>query len=525
MNPAHQYDSLITLSIKASSTSTPSNATPQIVEALHKAGIKDLREPRERDLPNSQPTNHVVGDLDKVSEAQQDSVSTIKVPDIDEANRLNSVLKTSATKSPKRPGSGRKKSVSFAEGTKEVDASTSESHSFAKLLNRGRPDAKAATFPNYENFNHDLWPVNGEDDSDNEPFSPIIPTDESPDDAALRREMLQYNMTEIGAIVAQIDLDDEDDDSSHTTFSDDEDDGSKMGSEEEEDNFGRTRQRVLDDNYRRKMLELEKKLNATAIEHVGPHLDVVELNVAKNNGVQNSSLHETSASQGTKEVRFADGLDIQNLHPTNQSELAAAGSVPIPQPIREAVVERVATSSVVSEPPRKKVSRFKSSRNGGSSGSRKDDQSIDFSQSFTITESPSGNSPETTRPKVDFSHITSLPTALETKSSSKPVTFVGEARVRKVPEGPPGRTHSDIVLERPYENIESNAQEPDDLDASLIHQEIATEYHRMRNRIIQRQGGFSAPEEEAEQPTHPERDGEGPKISRFKAARLARSGK
>ena len=64
--------------------------------------------------------------------------------------------------------------------------------------------------------------------------------------------------------------------------------------------------------------------------------------------------------------------------------------------------------------------------------------------------------------------------------------------------------------------------EPDEMDPQLLHQEVATEYHRMRNRMIQRQGGFMMEEESKIIPLT-EEEGGPKKVSRFKAARLARS--
>ena len=64
--------------------------------------------------------------------------------------------------------------------------------------------------------------------------------------------------------------------------------------------------------------------------------------------------------------------------------------------------------------------------------------------------------------------------------------------------------------------------EPDEFDPHLLHQEVATEYHKMRNRMIQKQGGFMK-EDESEIVPFTEEEGGPKKVSRFKAARLARS--
>ena len=70
--------------------------------------------------------------------------------------------------------------------------------------------------------------------------------------------------------------------------------------------------------------------------------------------------------------------------------------------------------------------------------------------------------------------------------------------------------------------VSKEVPEPDELDPHLLNQEVATEYHKMRNRMIQRQGGFMK-EYESEIVPFSEEEGGPKKLSRFKAARLARS--
>ena len=65
--------------------------------------------------------------------------------------------------------------------------------------------------------------------------------------------------------------------------------------------------------------------------------------------------------------------------------------------------------------------------------------------------------------------------------------------------------------------------EPDEFDPALLSQEVATEYHKMRNRMIQRQGGFLKNDEDESGIVPLDEEEGGPKkVSRFKAARLAR---
>jgi len=63
--------------------------------------------------------------------------------------------------------------------------------------------------------------------------------------------------------------------------------------------------------------------------------------------------------------------------------------------------------------------------------------------------------------------------------------------------------------------------DPDELDPALLQQEVATEYYRVRNRMIQKQGGFKNQEDEDHRVEFDE-EGRPKKVSRFKAARFAR---
>ena len=96
-----------------------------------------------------------------------------------------------------------------------------------------------------------------------------------------------------------------------------------------------------------------------------------------------------------------------------------------------------------------------------------------------------------------------------------------EDQSRTVPTGPEGITLAPLVVERDIPS-DSVPVEPDELDPHLLHQEVATEYHKMRNTMIQRQGGFTK-EEESEIVPFTEEEGGPKKMSRFKAARLARN--
>lgn len=352
--------------------------------------------------------------------------------------------------------------------------------------------------------------------------SPIIPADESPEDAALRRQMLEYSMNEVGAVVAEIELDEDDEDESDASYTDDEygTNSDASSAEEDEDDFGRTKRRVLDDAYLEEMRALEKKLNATVVQNIGPQEDVVvpsTSEISDRNATNDNSLKDVhnlrTVRSLPKGVRFAEELDVQSLSPKAQNNDMTK---PIPRPVKDSIIERVTPTSLSAEPkpePKKKMSRFKSTR----------EEELNPSKSNT----------ENARPLADYIVERTTPgtsTLRQSTSTSNQLpnlaTSATENRSRVTPSGPLNRTHNPIVIERPYSTKADplTALEPDEFDPALLHQQVATEYHSMRNRMIQRQGGFLATDEEKEEVALTEGEGGAPKISRFKAARLARLG-
>lgn len=267
------------------------------------------------------------------------------------------------------------------------------------------------------------------------PVTPVMPTDESPEDAALRRQMIQYNMSEVGAVVAELDLDDE---TSSTAYSDDDDDKDMPDDssleEDDEDEHGRTKRVVLSDNYLAEMRDLEKKLNAKAIQNVGPNAPVTlfaqptrDTRPANDRPANDTTKIPTLAK--AKGVRFAPSLDIQSLPSSAPS---------------------------ISSPP----------------------------TTSTTTKDPPPPTPS-----------------------------------------PPKTTLANQIVERPYTPSHSAPSlEPDEFDPDTLRQEVKTEYYKMRNRMIQRQGGFvdqDGADEEGRVP-FTEEEGGPRKMSRFRAARLGK---
>ena len=250
-----------------------------------------------------------------------------------------------------------------------------------------------------------VWQI-GDDDRPIDFHSPHVPVDESPEDAAMRRQMLQYNMQEVGAVVAELDLEEDDSEG----FSSEEDELELDSATDDEDKYGRTTTRVISDEYRQKMLDMERRLNAQMMQNVGPEYTTATENDAraKQTGVptamqqNDDNLHKLEPpkeSRDTKSVRFAGNLDIApftehdarpdeansqhndavantiiertNTVPVNGNTRDSTGQHSISKqdavPPREA--SNTLSSSIVERPPQdtttgpgKKVSRFKASR-------------------------------------------------------------------------------------------------------------------------------------------------------------------
>ena len=382
----------------ASSVSEPGQATPQLLETIRKAGVKDLpstAEDESRPIPSSENKQQALS----VSEANAARVSSGST----RAKESNSSrAKASEGKRPRN----NKKSVSFTADTKTESLLEHKSKTKIPTIKPVDPAPSEDKSPKAESLHR----------------QPVIPANESPEDAALRRQMIEYNMSEVNNIVAEINLDDEASDASYSD-ADSEDIPDDSSLDEDEDKFGRAKRRVLSDDYLAEMRALEQRLNAKAIRNVGPNVPT-EASILVNgheteeqapNGSPEKDTDKEPKSPATKAVRFASELDIQSSPPPSASP-----------PV---------------QPP--------------------------------------------------------------TTSPNRPI-------------------HANQIIERPYATTSSTIpKEPDDFDPALLQQQVRTEYHKVRDRMIQRQGGFTDPDEGPEIPLS-EAEGGPKKMSRFKAARLAR---
>ena len=343
--------------------------------------------------------------------------------------------------------------------------------------------------PNLQSDDETLTTLPGQsfaiENDGNSMSTPVTPVDESPEDAALRRQMLQYNMNEVGAVVAELDLDDEDgdDDAPIEDAYFDEDDNEidlqdSQDSDEEEDEHGRTWSRVLTQDYFAEMQALEKKLKDGNMINVGPNPEAVAATNGntikeppKDGGLPSGGIVKPKAV-GSRGVRFADKLDVQEAPPIKGLG-ESSSSISTPNLTQKAIFQREAPATAYSMAglPTKKPSRFKTARK---------EQTLDSTMS--------------TPHEVDG-------------SSTSPAA-------RKTP------INAGKIVERAYDPT-VKASEPDDLDPAFLNQEVNAEYHRLRNRMIYRDGGYSKREDErAEVPIDDHEEIGGKKMSRFRAARL-----
>ncbi|KAI4140299.1 MAG: hypothetical protein LQ341_003892 [Variospora aurantia] len=539
-----------------SSSMTPANeAAPQIVEALRKAGIPTLQDSKEGKMlkhtsglsPND---SKAPKEAEKIPSALKQINNT--TPSSSSDQQTSPSTSESDTKGGSRKSGRRRKSVTFADGTKQApptpaqprparDVQAAKAASTARRIKaevRGSIDAlkkvHEAGYINEEVFDRfrkeylerlqDVHlttskqpapPPQSAKSEQRDPvdkttsaeeFNPVIPAHESPEDAALRREMIHYNMGEVGAVVAEINLEEEDQSHSSSPEDSTEQYERRGSSDDDENDWGLSINRALTTDYIKEMQALERKLKTRSHTDARPSVETLlqaedGLMVGRDGVPVPTPPRSASIGQHKKAVRFAQELDMQerprspNHYDRCKPEVKKASTS-----IQADVVERPITAngspSITTSAPIKKASRFKATR----------------SAQIQSSATPKKTSHlQMTASNRDQAKTPSLP------------AFRPSATPKMASTGPPGRTHAPNVIERPYsEDVDSSkVVEPDEFDASLMRQELTMDYHRTRNRMIQRQGGFlpGGGEGEAEE-SGPLVDENGKKISRFKAARL-----
>ncbi|KAH8905905.1 hypothetical protein BR93DRAFT_959573 [Coniochaeta sp. PMI_546] len=443
---------------------TGGDVGPKVLEALKKAGVDSLEEDGEaKEVGSPEPEAKIDAEPASESQAAEDTSTTDRA-----------VAHETTTDDKK---AGKRKTVSFAEKL-EVSEFTNGEHG-----DEDEPKSRAAQ--RLEAIMQQAREL------ENMPLeSAALPEDESDEEAQLRRDMLAYSASEIGPIVAELELDDgtEDDDEDYEFDYTDDDD--------EEDELGRTKYSVITDDYIKRMQELEKRLGVESafaaersaqLEVPVEGLGQIRVVHPPSEAAPKPSIEKATKPKGDKPakkgVRFAEELDIadETTARTVLPERPAAKKVPEVNPVSEIITERTSKPAPPHAEPSanaKKPSRFKKDRAAG------------------------------------------VPIAAPTMPVgplNAPVRFLDEDRT-VAPSGPEGKTLADGILER---EPAMTPKDPDEMDAALLHQEAAVEYHRMRNRMIQREGGFNKEDERVIVPLD-EEEGGPKKMSRFKAARLSR---
>ncbi|KAI9815966.1 MAG: hypothetical protein M1827_001958 [Pycnora praestabilis] len=512
-------------SITASSTSTPSNNAPQLLEALEKAGVSDLESVKATDHEETPPS---------AGKAFEQSVNKLSRKEDEKSASIET--RASSTISAAKP---MKLSVSFSEDTKiNLPKTLTQRSSVLQAPAISSP----SNVINQGAISGDNSSPRSNRDLENQ-LSTILAVEESMEDAALRRAMLSYGLSEVDNIVAELEIDETRSQSSYSNDDYDEEDEDDQASsiDEEEDNFGRSTRRTMGDDYRREMQELEMKLNARAMENVGPraketsleHLagDVKQVIISQEEAPK-QSLKSPKSGQPKKGVRFAEELDISPAPEAKPIENATLKERQSTAPaIRQSIMERsspaVNSSKQSSLPAVRKTSRFKTAQNSVTPAKGTIRESNIAEQQPNIANGPL-KTEVMERRASPIGPSLSLFSAKGPKPNpfSGPIHLAEDDRVEEVPKGPPGTTLANDILERPRTGSDPAAVEINELDPALFRQEVAVEYHRMRNRMIQREGGFMAKEEEMERvPLTEEEGGTVKKVSRFMAARLGRANK
>lgn len=446
----------------------------------------------------------------------------------------------------RKPPTKKKKGVAFAEGTKKEDAPSKKknpflmgygvtsswdipSHSYKPAAPGNTNDTKTAAKeyipPSAECASNvkkaslsgraAAVPVilsgNGEGASTDKALSPVVPSGESPDDALLRHQMLKYNMEDVGAVVAEIDLEDgadwsDEGDEDYDEVIGDEDDEEEN---DDEDEFGRTKRRVIDDRYRMGMLELERKLNQQVMQSSGREVHSGDL---KKSNTGNKVVHDREHAGPSLIDQSLLNIESETQDsPSFDASQSLRTGRPLPQRVE------IFTKQLSNSPQStKKLSRFQASRTVVSAEDR-----------ITPPMPPTSAFKALVASNIVERPVPKLPTSLfVTQPNPSVVSSIVENA--PLPISPAGVAITESNPYTPSTSREKNsstiALQPDGLDPSLLQQQVATEYHRMRNRMIQRQGGFlaSAEEESSGGLVRLDEEGGGKKVSRFKAARLSR---
>lgn len=225
-------DNIVSYSLR-----TAGDSQPQVLEALRKAGISDFSPTDPTPIPDAsqktQDGKSTTSNGDLSTSSQQS-----KGPQVNDSPKVapDALNGSQVKEKAKVKSASRKKSVKFSDDTKSGEEL--EQSETAKRLEEILQKAK---------------------DQQSIISDPILPADESMEDAALREDMIRYNKEtmefEMAPIVAELQLEE-------GSTGDDTDDYSDYEEEDDddEDEWGKTKLAV-DDDWKRRMLELKQRLS------------------------------------------------------------------------------------------------------------------------------------------------------------------------------------------------------------------------------------------------------------------------
>ncbi|KAL1976660.1 hypothetical protein VTN31DRAFT_2942 [Thermomyces dupontii] len=510
---------------------TPGERAPELLEVLKQAGV-EIPDGKKTHQKNKERESKKNTEADIGNEREQESQGKgekrdLKEPaetEVDTEEKKQDEKEEEEEKADQKEEEEENQLGEDAIGIKQIEKETNE----AKTTEQ----ASAATEPETETRKPILTEqtTTAADSDDDEP--PVTEIEESEEDAKLRREMLQYSFREVGAVVAELEMDE---DASSFTISDEED-YADYGSDEdeEEDEYGRSTRPIVTEEIHRKMRELEEKLNAQGLINIGRNPRNLPADLQKDlepdqqdEQKDKPTAEEPAASKPAadkptedekkKKVSFAPELDIAPDPPKPKAEkLRRAPVQPEVSPVADAIVERTqptqkgSEENLVSAPAPKKVSRFKSARSTGSPAP-----------------------PRTTEPARPLKPVQQPPPPAQSlplfpAKPKEPKPFSGPIRddppsSTTTPRPPSGKPLADTLVERPISDKPAQTPtpaEPDELDEEILRKEVATEFYRRRNQRIHEKGGFVGDDDDEDNLVYEDENGQTKRVSRFKAARM-----
>ncbi|KAJ5860966.1 uncharacterized protein N7529_008276 [Penicillium soppii] len=404
------------------------------------------------------------------------------------------------------------KTTAPAEATVEKSSGKPESSKAAEEQNGSSSRQGSSPLPNGVSANEiDLTQPQSVVTDEDRKQPPVTDVDESLEEAKLRREMLEYGINEVGAIVAELEMDE-----SGSEISFDEEYDYDDDYEDGEDQWGRSRPNLTAD-YHREMIELEAKLNARGLMNMGKDTQTFpeEIQQEIENPTEGPTEESAKEKKPKKRVAFADDLDIAPAPTPPAAIEKVAPPQDEPPVLVDAIVER--TSRVQDPEPSsttpavpKKTSRFKSARTAAPGTNEAVTTGATTANPSQVTESrirKQANTTPSAAPPVLFPA-----TPKEPKPFSAPITDIVEKPY--APQPPQDRTLAEKIFEREVKTGAAKAPELDHYDEELHQKQIATEFFNMQNRM----NGSKKQEQQQVFPPDPE---EPPKrVSKFKASRL-----